>query len=92
MDSPTLALSDKELLWQDWGDCYISFQPSSGETHLFNETTASALRCLGNSPATLAGLLKRTEALVGAEPGEISPDDFAFIVARLDELGLVEYI
>jgi PqqD family protein of HPr-rel-A system len=92
MDSPTLALSAGELLWQDWGDCYISFQPSSGETHLFNETTASALRCLEHSPATLAGLLNRTEALLGVEPGEISPDDFAFIVARLNELGLIEYL
>jgi PqqD family protein of HPr-rel-A system len=92
VDYQKFALSNEELLWQDWDDCYIVFQLSSGETHVFNETTAIVLRYLEKAPATMAELLYHTGESLGVGPGGISPDDMAFVVTRLDELGLIEYL
>ncbi len=92
VDSQKIALSTEELSWQDWGDCHIAFQLSSGETHIFNETTVNVLRCLGKSAASMAELLNSTGESLGVDPGEISPDDLEFVVIRLNELGLIEFV
>ncbi len=78
------------LLWRAWeDDLYIVYQPSSAETHVFNETTASLLRCLDESPVTLRQLKARAEDALGAQRGALAEADLAFAVRRLDELGLI---
>jgi PqqD family protein of HPr-rel-A system len=69
---------------------YIVYQPSSAETHVFNETTALILECLEHGPRSSEGVKSWAEAALGVDQGELDVEDFAFAVARLEELGLVE--
>ena len=85
-----LSLAERGLVWQRWDDVYIIYQSSSAETHVFNETTVSILRCLELGQLSEAAAKKRTEAALGVDPGELTADDFAFATMRLEELGLIE--
>ena len=79
-----------ELIWQEWDDIYIVYQPSSAETHVFNETTALILKCLEHGPLSADEVKEQTEAALGVGPGELASDDFAFATTRLEELGLID--
>ena len=85
-----LTSAGRELDWQEWDEVYIVFQPSSAETHVFNETTAAILRCLGNGALSADAVKARTEAALGVDSGELVADDFAFVTTRLEELGLIK--
>lgn len=85
-----LTSAGRELDWQEWDEVYIVFQPSSAETHVFNETTAAILRCLGNGALSTDAVKERTEAALGVDSGELATDDFALATMRLEELGLIE--
>lgn len=84
------TLEARALEWQEWDDIYIVYQPSSAETHVFNETTALILRCLQQGPLSRESVKVRTEAALGVGQGELATDDFAFATQRLEELGLIE--
>ncbi|WP_313953968.1 HPr-rel-A system PqqD family peptide chaperone [Accumulibacter sp.] len=80
------------LEWQAWDDLYIVYQPSSAETHVFNETTALILKSLEQGSRSTAGVKDWTESALGVAPGGLAADDFSFATQRLEELGLVEYL
>jgi PqqD family protein of HPr-rel-A system len=84
------------LCWQHWDDLYILYQPSSAETHVFNESTAMILRCVqgrSKAPAHYWHTVKeRTEAALGLNQGELGADQFEFATRRLEELGLIESV
>lgn len=84
------SVAGRGLLWQEWDEAYVVYQPSSAETHVFNETTALILKCLEQGPLSAEGVKNRTEAALGVDQGELAADDFAFAVGRLEELGLIE--
>jgi len=84
-----LNVVGRSLVWQHWDDVYIVYQPSSAETHVFNETTALILKCLEGGPLLADEVKEWTEAALGAGPGELAGDDFAFATMRLEELGLI---
>ena len=86
------TFAGKRLQWQEWDEFYIVYQPSSAETHVFNETTALILKCLNEMPLLVDALKERTEASLGVGQGELVADDFAFATMRLEELGLIEYL
>ena len=50
------------FVWQEWDDIYIVYQPSSAETHVFNETTALILKCLEHGPLSADEVKVQTEA------------------------------
>jgi PqqD family protein of HPr-rel-A system len=79
-----------ELIWHEWDGIYIVYQPSSAETHVFNETTASILKCLEKGSLSKEAVSLQTEAALGVGAGELVADDFAFATMRLEELGLIE--
>ena len=85
-----LNLAGNGLVWQEWDDLYIVYQPSSAETHVFNETTATILRSLGYGPLSADEVKVQTEAALGVGPGELAKEDFAFATSRLEELGLID--
>lgn len=85
-----LNTAGRNLVWQDWDDVYVVYQPSSTETHVFNETTALILKCLEHGPLSTDEAKERTEAALGANPSELAADAFAFATMRLEELGLIE--
>ena len=66
------------------------YQPSSAETHVFNETTALILKCLKQGSRSLEGLKDWTEAALDVGQGDLATEDFAFATMRLEELGLIE--
>ncbi len=80
-----------ELVWVDWGEDYIVYQPSSTETHLFNETTALILDALKHGPLTLEGVANWIVKTLGVEKDELVFGDLEFAAARLEELGLIEW-
>lgn len=86
----TIALLEQPLVWQDWGDCFIAYQVSSTETHIFNATTAEILRCLAESPASMDELRHRVADQLDVGESELLVEDMEFAVNRLDELGLIE--
>ena len=87
-----LMAASRGLVWQDWDDVYIVYQPSSAETHVFNETTAAILRSLEAEPLAADGVKRETEAALGVAQGGLAADDFVFATRRLEELGLIEYL
>ncbi len=64
-------VAGRELIWQEWDDVYIVYQPSSAETHVFNETTALILKCLEHGPLSADEVKERTEAALGVGQGEL---------------------
>ena len=85
-----LASAGRALIWLDWDDAYLVYQPSSAETHVFNETTALILKCLEHGPLSQQAVTDRTAAALGIGQDELAADDFAFAIGRLEELGLIE--
>jgi PqqD family protein of HPr-rel-A system len=85
-----LAPAAQGLLWQDWGDHYSVYQPSSSETHVFNDTTALILETLRLGPASLEEIEKSVAEALGVGKAELR--GFSGVVGRLEELGLVEWL
>lgn len=69
---------------------YIVYQPSSAETHVFNETTALIVKCLKQGSQSIEAMKKWTEEVLEVGQGDLANDDFAFATMRLEELGLIE--
>ena len=86
----SLTLAGRGLVLQDWDDVYLVYQPSSAETHVFNDTTTLILKCLEQGQLSTEGVKNWTEAALGVGQGDLAADDFAFAVERLEELGLIE--
>ena len=85
-----LTSASRGLVWQSWDDVYLVYQPSSTETHVFNDTTTLILKCLEQGQLSTEGAKNWTEAALGVGHGELAADEFAFAVGRLEELGLIE--
>ena len=85
-----LSHAGNSLQWQEWDDVYIVFQPSSAETHVFNETTALILKCLEQGSRSIEAVKDWTEAALEVGRGDLAEEDFAFATMRLEELGLIE--
>lgn len=79
-----------ELLWENWEDMFIVYQPASAETHVFNQCTATILDCLENGLLSSDILKRRTEIALGVGEGKLAHDDFSFAMMRLEELGLID--
>ena len=87
-----ITAAGRGLVWQEWEDVYIVYQPSSTETHVFNDTTAAALDLLQTAPASFAELHTRLAHSLEIDPDELHRGDLAFVVNRLEELGLIEWL
>jgi len=81
----------RELVWVEWEDAYSVYQPSSAETHIFNETTRLIIEALEESPMTLEQTAGRIVKTIGVEKDELVFGDLRFAAARLEELGLIEW-
>ncbi len=87
----SITAAGRGLVWHDWEDAYIVYQPSSTETHVFNDTTAAALGLLQTANASFAELHTRLAHSLEINPDELHRGDLAFVVNRLEELGLIEW-
>ena len=88
-----ISAEGRDLRWQNWNDFYIVYQPSSTETHIFNETTAQVLRCLGlkNDSCSMEELRSLTVKSLEIMAHELETSCLAEAVYRLIELGLVDW-
>ena len=85
------TLAGRGLPWDEWDDVFIVYQPSSAETHVFNETTFLILKCVEqHGPLSADDVREQTEVALGVAPGELAKEDFAFATSRLEELGLID--
>lgn len=85
-----LTPAGQGLLWRQWDVHHIVYQPSSTETHVFNETTARVMRCLERGPATVGEVAAWTVDSLGIEKDELAARDLEFAMGRLEELGIIE--
>ncbi|MBL8398804.1 MAG: HPr-rel-A system PqqD family peptide chaperone [Candidatus Accumulibacter sp.] len=80
----------KALIWQKWDDLYLVYQPSSAETHVFNETSALILASIERGPRPLASVREWTADRLGLSADDLVPEEFDLAVTRLEELGLLD--
>ncbi len=66
------------------------FHPPSGDTHVLNPVAAEALKRLERSAASVEGLTQAMAEAVGVEPDGRLEHDMQQLIARFDELGLIE--
>lgn len=85
-----LTPAGRGLLWQNWEDAYIVYQPSSTETHVFNETTALILESLEQGPLPMESIKHGILEVLGLETDELANDSLMFAVGRLEALGLID--
>ncbi len=78
------------LLWREWDGEFVVFHPPSGDTHLLNAFAAEVLLSLAERPAGLPELMARLARDAGLEAGPEQEGQVAKLLARLQELGLVE--
>jgi len=86
-----LTAEAKELVWVEWEDAYSVYQPSSAETHFFNETTGLLLDSLKQGPLTLEAVADYIAESMNLEINESIFSDLEFAASRLEELGLVDW-
>ena len=87
----TLTATGWELVWHEWDDVYIVYQPASSETHIFNDTTAAVLQSLENGALTMAVVADLTAQALDIEREKLLNGDLSFALGRLEELGLIEW-
>jgi PqqD family protein of HPr-rel-A system len=87
-----LAAVARNLVWEKWDDFFVVLQPSSSETHVFNDITAFILKCLEHGPLSMEAVKEETERALDLPQGEIASDDILFALGRLEELGLVDRV
>jgi PqqD family protein of HPr-rel-A system len=74
------------LVWHNYGDSSLLFNPRSGRTHLLEQWVVDVLEEFRNGPASVAALLERLGLAKedGAVRGKIQN-----IISSLDQLGLI---
>lgn len=87
----TLTKEALDLQWIRFDNAYVVYQPSSSETHIFNETTALILKSLEKGPLSLLGVTERVIQFFGNEAKKLVSGDLKFAIERLEELGLIEW-
>lgn len=84
-----LTPEEMELIWKCWDEPYIVFQPSSTETHVFNDTTLSILKALEQGPLTLEEIGRSIVESLGIDGDALAQADLKFATERLEEIGLL---
>lgn len=91
VDTLFLTHAGRELVWKAWDGVFIVYQPSSAETHVFNDTTAAILQSLEDDALTMAEIADRTGQSPDPEHEQASGGNLFFALQRLEELGLIDW-
>lgn len=86
-----LASAAQHLIWQEWDDVFLVYQPSSAETHVFNDTSMAILQVLQSGGLAQDELQHRVVEMLDVNPDELTQDDLNFALSRLEELGLIAH-
>ncbi len=85
-----LLPAGKALIWHKSDDLFIVYQPSSTETHLFNEISALILASIEQGPRSIDAVLEWAAIRLGVSVDDLDAEEFYSAMIRLDELGLVD--
>jgi len=81
--------SPKGLLWRDWGDDAVVYNPASGNTHRLPAPAAHVLRSLQAQPASVDDLVAELTAWVPERQSDLRAWVSA-LLGELERVGLVE--
>jgi PqqD family protein of HPr-rel-A system len=80
----------RPLPTRDWDGDFIVYSPLSGHTHILDVVAGEVLKLLADGGLDEAGLCARTGAFLDVPNTAAFAAEFANILARLDDLGLIE--
>ncbi|MDH5748081.1 MAG: HPr-rel-A system PqqD family peptide chaperone, partial [Rhodospirillales bacterium] len=70
------------LLWREWEGQYVTYNDTTGDTHLLDRLAANALLSLEKTPATLKELSIRVAGFSGVEADD---DVLAYTQDMIDD-------
>lgn len=91
-DSQPKVAARGGLALRTWGDESVVFNPSSGNTHLLDFVATEGLVCLQEAALDRFDLCRRLAARLNVEPDQQLIDYVDRLIARFDELGLLERV
>ena len=78
------------LHWRDWDDEHVVYHAASGDTHRFNDVGAAVLRQLTDRSMTASGLVAQLASQVPDADRATLAHTVDDLIARLQDLGLIE--
>lgn len=85
-----LSNNFRMLLVANWNDEYTVFQPDSGKTHFFNQTSMDMLSFLSQRPASTEEICDYLSKQSGQAPDKNFQDNIEKILYHFDALGLIK--
>ena len=80
------------LIWSEWDDASIVYDPRSGHTQVLNEFARELFALYEDGPKTLDQLLSEFEKIIEAEADETTRKNIIETVSGFDSMGLIEPI
>ncbi|MCP5382877.1 MAG: HPr-rel-A system PqqD family peptide chaperone [Kordiimonadaceae bacterium] len=80
------------LIWSEWEDASIVYDPRSGHTQVLNEFARELLALYEDGPKSLDQLLAEFSKIIDAEPDATTTQNIIETVAGFDNMGLIEPI
>jgi PqqD family protein of HPr-rel-A system len=73
-----------------WQGDFVVYNPLSGDTHIFDIVAGTALEAVAAGPTSSAAVCRRVASLLDVPNDEQVAANVDVILARLDDLGLIE--
>lgn len=84
------AILPEQLLWKEWDQTVVLYQPSSGKTHFLNPLSATLLEVVATSPGSASSIAQRSAHALELDcEGEFEANVLR-VLTRFEHLGLVE--
>jgi PqqD family protein of HPr-rel-A system len=90
MGSHWTCWSTESLLWRQWIDETIVYNPASGNTHVIGPVATKILRRLEQQPSTASQLAESIASEFDVESDQEVVEHVERLVSNLEELGLVK--
>ena len=78
------------LLWSEWDDACIVYDPRSGHTQVLNDFARELLALYEDGPKNLNALLVEFEKIIEAPLDEATKTQIVDTVSGFDKMGLIE--
>lgn len=79
-----------ELVWSEWEDASIVYDPRSGHTQVLNEFARELLALYEDGPKTLDQLFDEFEGILESSLDDVTKNSIIETVAGFDTMGLIE--
>jgi PqqD family protein of HPr-rel-A system len=89
--SPPKWKTAGRLLWHNWEDECAIYNTASGNTHIIDLTSAHILVTLEEQPCNIPELVEKTARILRQDPDSELEDHVTQLVAKFQDLDLIEY-